>query len=156
MTLPGRRSTLSRKVVHRRLAVIVAMLVGLAACTGEQPTTTPGPEQQLAAFIDAVQDLDSEKAGDLTSDPAAATLFLDEVASNLSPESVSISAGATDRTAADTATTAVTYTWTFENAGTLTYPATWSWERVGDEWALDWSPTVVHPKLGERQTMAIR
>ncbi len=106
--------------------------------------------------MDALQEFDTEKAGDLTSNPAAATLFLDEIASNLSPESVTVSAGSTDRTAADTATIPITYTWTFENAGTLSYPATWTWERDGDDWTLDWSPTVVHPKLGERQTLAIR
>lgn len=156
MTYAGRRPPPRRRVGSRRLAVAVALLVGLTACTSAEPATTPGPEQQLAAFVDALQGFDAEKAGDLTSDPAAATLFLDEVASNFNPDSVSIAAGSTDRTAADTATTAVTYTWTFENAGTLTYPATWTWERSGDHWALDWTPTVVHPKLGERQTLSIR
>ncbi|MGS0684150.1 penicillin-binding transpeptidase domain-containing protein [Nakamurella sp. GG22] len=155
MTLP-RRSALRRRVRYRWVAVAVAMLVGVTACTGAQPATTPGPELQLAAFVDALQEFDAERAGDLTSNPAAATLFLDEIASNLSPDSVTVSAGSTDRTADDTATIPVTYTWTFENAGTLTYPATWTWERNGDEWALTWSPTVVHPKLGERQTLAIR
>ena len=44
------------------------------------------------------------------------------------------------------------------DAGTWTYPATWTWQRssASADWLLDWSPTVVHPKLGERQTLAIR
>lgn len=156
MTHAGRRPPLRKGVGYRRFALAVALFVGLTACTGAQPTSTPGPDQQIAAFIDAVQEFDAEKAGDLTSNPAAATLFLDEVTSNLGPDSVGISAGSTDRTGADTATTPVTYTWTFANAGTLSYPATWTWERAGDDWTLDWSPTVVHPRLGERQTLAIR
>ncbi len=154
-----------RTAAHRVTAMIAVLLVpllGLAACTGAIPDGGPGPEAQLAAFVAAWQKLDATASADLTSDPAAATLFLDEVAANLDPQSVKIVAGSTDRTAADAATMPVTYTWTFADPDsdtdeTWSYPATWSWQRdPGGSWVLDWAPTVVHPNLGERQTLAVR
>ena len=42
------------------------------------------------------------------------------------------------------------------DAGTWTYPVDWTWRQDGDAWTLDWSPAVIHPKLGERQTLAAR
>ncbi len=150
-----------RTRVARSTAAIVVVLVSvlaLSGCTGgATPDATPGPQARLAAFIAAWQDGDTAKAADLTSDPAAATVFLDEVTANLDPRSVAVTAGSTNRTAPDAATTPVTYTWTFAETETWSYPATWSWQRSpGGDWTLDWSPTVVHPQLSERQTLSVR
>jgi cell division protein FtsI/penicillin-binding protein 2 len=144
----------------RWTTAIVALLVSvlaLSGCTAGSPSdAAPGPEARLAAFIAAWQAGDATKAADLTSDPAAATVFLDEVTANLDPRSLAVAAGSTDRTGPDTATTPVTYTWTFAETETWSYPATWAWQRQpGGDWTLDWSPTVVHPQLSERQTLSV-
>ena len=112
----------------------------------------------MAAFISSWQGLHPAAAADLTSDPAAAAIMLDEVTGNLHPDSLTIATGGISRTGPNTATTTATFTWTLPDAGTWTYPATWTWQRssASADWLLDWSPTVVHPKLGERQTLAIR
>ena len=150
-----------RSARGRRPRVLMALLLAfvLAACTSGPPAdTATGPDQQIAAFISAWQQNNPDAAADFTSDPAAASLMMGEVTSNLHPDSLTISAGAITRPTPDTATTTATYTWVIPDAGTWSYPATWTWQRAGAnaDWVLDWSPTVVHPKLGERQTLAVR
>ena len=143
----------------RRVLMALAVTFVLAACTSGPPAdTATGPDQQIAAFISAWQQDNPDAAADFTSDPAAASLMMGEVTSNLHPDSLTISAGAISRPTPDTATTTATYSWVIPDAGTWSYPATWSWQRAGPnaDWVLDWSPTVVHPKLGERQTLAVR
>ena len=146
---------------RRQLAGLVLALVALltASCTSEQPPdAASGPDQQIAAFISSWQQLNPDAAADLTSDPAAAAVMLGEVTTNLHPDSLTITAGSVNRTSPDSATTTATFSWELPDAGTWTYPATWTWQRASanSDWLLDWSPTVVHPKLGERQTLAIR
>jgi cell division protein FtsI/penicillin-binding protein 2 len=139
------------------LAAVLAFV--LAACTGQPPADTDtGPDQQIAAFISAWQQNNPDAAADFTSDPAAASLLLGEVTSNLSPDTLTITAGAIARPTQDTATTTATYTWVLPDAGTWSYPAIWTWQRASAnaDWVLEWAPTVVHPKLGERQTLAVR
>ena len=149
-----------RRRPRRQLTGLVLALVLLltVSCTSEQPTDAPGPDQQIAAFISDWQQLHPGAAADLTSDPAAAALMLGEVNTNLHPDSLTITTGSVNRTGPDTATTTATFSWELPNAGTWTYPATWTWQRASSnsDWLLDWSPTVVHPKLSERQTLAIR
>jgi cell division protein FtsI/penicillin-binding protein 2 len=143
----------------RPVLLVVVLLWLTAACTTEPPPEpATGPDQQIATFISSWEELDPDAAADLTSDPAAAALMLGEVTNNLRPDSLTISAGDISRSGADVATTTATFTWALPDAGTWTYPATWTWRRTstGADWTLDWSPTVVHPKLGERQTLATR
>jgi len=144
---------------HLHLLPVMVLAFALVACTGQPPAdTTTGPDQQIAAFISSWQQDNPDAAADFTSDPAAASLMLGEVTSNLHPDTLTISAGAVTRPTQDTATTTATYTWVLPDAGTWSYPATWTWRRASAnaDWLLDWSPTVVHPKLGERQTLALR
>jgi len=141
------------------LAALMLVLSVAAACTsGPPPDTTAGPDQQIAAFISSWQQLETDQAAALTSDPAAAALMLDEVTGNLNPDKLSVTAGEITRSGTDSATTTATISWELPDAGEWSYPATWTWKRgsAGADWLLDWSPTVVHPKLGARQTLATR
>lgn len=138
-------------------AILVALCALLVAgCTGT-PDTPTGPDQQIAAFTGAWERLQTDEAATLTSDAAGASLLLDNVTRNLAPDTLTITPGPISRTSADTATTTVTFSWVLPHAGTWTYPATWTWRNTGGGgWLLDWSPTVIHPKLGERQTIATK
>ncbi len=146
----------------RRLRALTGLLLAFAlaaACTSTPPTeSTAGPDQRIAAFISAWQQNNPDAAADFTSDPAAAALMLGEVTNNLRPDSLTITAGGITRPTQDTATTTATYTWVLPDAGTWSYPATWTWQRASTnaDWVLEWSPTVIHPKLGERQTLAVK
>ena len=145
----------SRRPGWAILVALCALLV--AGCTGA-PDATIGPDQQIAAFTAAWEQLQTDQAAKLTSDEAAAALMLDNVTRNLAPDTLTITPGPINRTSADTATTTVTYSWVLPNAGTWTYLATWNWRNTGGDggWLLDWSPSVIHPKLGERQTLATK
>jgi len=145
----------SRRPGWAVLAALCALLV--AGCTSA-PDAPTGPDQQIAAFTAAWEQLRTDEAAKLTSDEAAASLMLDSVTRNLAPDTLTITPGPITRTGADTATTTVTYSWVLPHAGTWTYPATWTWRNTGGDggWLLDWSPSVIHPKLGERQTIAAK
>ncbi len=147
-----RRSHRKRRWVVLALGVILA-LVG--ACTSDPNQGDPGPADRITAFIDAWQQLDFDGAAAVTTSPSAAALMLQEVTGDLRPDTLSITAGDVTRTGASQATAAVTITWQLPDAGTWTYPVTWTWKKDRD-WELDWSPAVIHPKLGERQTLAAR
>ena len=134
--------------------VLVVLLTLLAACSSDPNQDDPGPGERIAAFIDAWQRLDGDAAADLTTSPAAAAVMLDEVTGDLRPDRLTINAGDVARNGATQATATVTYTWVLPD-GTWTYPATWTWKKDRD-WELVWSPAVIHPKLGERQTLAAR
>ncbi len=109
----------------------------------------------MTDFISAWQQMDFAAAAEITSSPAAAEVTLDEVTSDLRPDQLSITAGDIVRNGASQATANVTFSWQLPDGGTWTYPASWTFKRNGD-WNLQWAPTVIHPKLGERQTLAAR
>ena len=144
------RGPCSRPVLA--LAVIVALL---AACSSDPSQGDPGPGERISAFIDAWQRMDFDTASDITTSPAAAAVMLEAVTGDLRPDQLSITPGEVSRNGSTQATATVTITWQLPDAGSWTYPATWTWKKDRD-WELDWSPAVIHPKLGERQTLAAR
>ena len=132
-------------------------MISSAGCTSA-PDTATGPDQQIAAFASAWEQLQTDEAAKLTSDEPAASLMLDNVTRNLASDTLTITPGPINRTGTNTATTTVTFTWVLPHAGTWTYPATWTWQDADGDgaWLLDWSPTAIHPNLGERQTIATK
>ena len=132
--------------------MIVALL---AACSSDPSQGDPGPGERISAFIDAWQRMDFGTASDITTSPAAAAVMLEAVTGDLRPDQLSITPGEVSRNGSSQATATVTITWQLPDAASWTYPATWTWKKDRD-WELDWSPAVIHPKLGERQTLAAR
>jgi len=143
---------------HRRIRslpvlMLAAVFALIAGCSSDPAQGDPGPGDRMAAFINAWQQMDFDAASDITNSPAAAAVMLDEVTGDLRPDHLTITAGDVTRGGANQATATVTLTWQLPDAGTWTYPATWTWKKDRD-WELDWAPSVIHPKLGERQTLA--
>jgi hypothetical protein len=134
--------------------LLAGVLALLAACTSGPQQGDPGPADRLAAFVAAWQQMDFDAAADYTTSPAAAALMLEEVTGDLRPDQLTITTGEITRSG-DQASATVTVNWQLPDAGTWTYPAAWSWKKDRD-WELDWTPAVIHPKLGERQTLAAR
>jgi cell division protein FtsI/penicillin-binding protein 2 len=142
----------------RTLLAVVLVLGLTAACTSEPPPDpAAGPGEAIAGFVADWEQTNPDAAADFTSEPAEAALMLGEVTENLHPDGLSITTGDIAQTDANTATVTATITWDLET-GDWSYPTTWTWQResANADWLLDWSPAVVHPKLGERQTLAIR
>ncbi|MET0865998.1 MAG: NTF2-like N-terminal transpeptidase domain-containing protein, partial [Nakamurella sp.] len=145
------------KATRTRLLTALLLTIGLTAACTSPPDPATGPDEQIAEFVTALQQLDPNAAADFTSDPAVAAVALNEVLNSLRPDSVSVAAGPVTRNGADSATTTATVNWELPDAGTWTYPATWTWQRSSDgDWQVDWSPSVIHPKLGARQTLAVQ
>ena len=144
----------------RRGTLLAAVLVlGLtAACTSEPPPDPArGPGDAIAGFIADWEQTNPDAAADFTTEPAKASLMLGEVTENLHPQGLTITTGEVSQSDADTATVTATMNWDLET-GDWSYPTTWTWQResAGADWLLQWAPAVVHPKLSERQTLAIR
>lgn len=147
----------SRGRPHRRSRIALALAAGLAllaGCTSDPNQGDPGPADRMDAFIAAWQRMDFDAASGYTTSPAAAEVMLDEVTGDLRPEQLTVTAGDVTRNGSQ-ATATVTVNWQLPDAGTWSYPATWTWKKDRD-WELDWAPSVIHPKLGERQTLAAR
>ncbi|GAA2001123.1 penicillin-binding protein [Nakamurella flavida] len=140
------------------MAGVAAMIVLLAGCTAQAPPDPgPGPDVEVAALTTAWGSLLADRVGPLTSRADEAELLVGEVVTALAPTGLTVTTGAVDRTSADTATTTATYDWSLPGGGTWQYTAPWAFTRTGgDSWSLDWSPAVVHPRLGARQTLAVR
>lgn len=142
---------------HRKTStvfVLAATLAVLAACSSDPNQGDPGPADRLAAFVSAWQQMDFDAASDYTTSPAAAAVMLHEVTGDLRPDQLTVTTGDITRSGGQ-ATATVTFNWQLPDAGIWTYPATWTWKKDRD-WELDWTPAVIHPKLGERQTLAAR
>lgn len=144
----------SRRARRSFPALVLALVLGLlAACTTDPNQGDPGPGDRVGAFIQAWQQGDFDAASDYTTSPAAAALMLDQVTNDLRPDQLTITPGEVSRTGATQASMTVSFTWQLPDAGSWTYPATWTWKKDRD-WEIDWAPSVIHPKLGERQTLA--
>ncbi|MET0965305.1 MAG: penicillin-binding transpeptidase domain-containing protein [Nakamurella sp.] len=139
--------------------VLVGLLVFLAGCSGNSSEqSTAELDGQIAAFISEWQQLNPDEAARLTSDPSEAALMMDDVTDKLRPDSLSITTGPVALDGTDAATVTATFNWQLPDAGTWSYPATWTWERPSptSAWTLDWSPKIIHPELSERQTLAVK
>ena len=147
-------TTRSRRAPRSFPVLVLALVLGvLAACTTDPNQGDPGPGDRVGAFVQAWQQMDFDAASDYTTSPAAAALMLDQVTNDLRPDQLTITPGEVSRVSATQATMTVSFTWQLPDAGSWTYPATWTWKKDRD-WEIDWAPSVIHPKLGERQTLA--
>ena len=149
-------------IVSRRRfsALAVVLLLTLVGCTtggGQTVTTTqaPGPEIAVAQFIAAWQSGQAEQIAALTSNPAAAKQQLATAIDNLGPTSIQASAAPLEGSG-DTRTAVTSMVWTLPKSVVWKYDTTWTLVRHGDDWTVTWSPTVIHPDLGEGQSVALR
>lgn len=165
LVLPEPRSrahpeTAPRKRTYRRflLPVISALIVSACTSTEPPPDPGPGPEAAMTAFAEQFENARVDLASGLTDAPQDATALLGDVLVNLRPDELRVSPGEVRRTGPHTAESDVTMNWALPS-GEWTYRTTWSWARGNEqdgEWTLVWSPTVIHPRLGARQTIAVR
>ncbi|MBC2643776.1 MULTISPECIES: penicillin-binding transpeptidase domain-containing protein [unclassified Rhodococcus (in: high G+C Gram-positive bacteria)] len=127
------------------------LTIGLTACTPRPD----GPEPAAQAFLTAFAEQDSEEAANLSDRPDAARQTLESAWTSLQAES--LDARTTDvHVSGDTATVGYTYEWHLPKNRVWTYSGELQMGRRGGDWAVRWSSTNVHPRLGDRQTMSLR
>jgi hypothetical protein len=130
----------------RRFALsvlICALVLGSAGCS---LFSRGGPEDAFRAFADALQRRDSAAAGASTSDSAAATPVIAAMFDGMGKDAtvaVKVVASGDD----DNPTAKLDYTWTFGAGRTFGYEADATAAKAGDDWHVQWSPSVLHPKL---------
>ncbi|MEN0140454.1 MAG: penicillin-binding transpeptidase domain-containing protein [Rhodococcus sp. (in: high G+C Gram-positive bacteria)] len=141
----------SRVVQSIALCGAAVLTVGLAACTPRPD----GPEPAAQAFLTAFAEQDSEQAADLSDRPDVARQALESAWTSLQAESLDARTTDVD-VSGDTATVGYTYEWHLPKNRVWTYSGELQMGRRGGDWAVRWSSTNVHPRLGDRQTMSLR
>lgn len=141
----------SRVVQSIALCGAAVLTVGLAACTPRPD----GPEPAAQAFLTAFAEQDSEQAADLSDRPEVARQALESAWTSLQAESLEARTTDVD-VSGDTATVGYTYEWHLPKNRVWTYSGELQMGRRGGDWAVRWSSTNVHPRLGDRQTMSLR
>jgi beta-lactamase class D len=135
-----------------RLAVAIALVVPLAACSSE-----PKPEDTANAFAAAVAKGNVDAAAKQTDSADSAKKQLTDVRKALEPKSVS--AEVKEVTQADGESTAnATYklTWDLGGNRTWSYDSRFELRNEDGTWRVHWSPTVIHPKLAQGQAIAVQ
>ncbi len=82
------------------------------------------------------------------------------IASDLKATALAIDLGEVSTESATEAHVTATMTWTLPIAGQWSYQVPWTWTRSdsadGDDWRLDYSPAIIHPRLGPQRTLVVR
>ena len=126
------------------------MLASMTACA----TQDDGPRSTAESFFTAFASGDFDSAARLTTDPDAARARLKGTWESLSPKSLAASPGRVD-IEGDVATVPVTYTWDLGSGRSWKYTATVALGRSDVGWSIRWKSSVVHPKLGAAQQLAL-
>ncbi|MDT0303917.1 penicillin-binding transpeptidase domain-containing protein [Streptomonospora wellingtoniae] len=148
---PGEAPRRSRKglVIGVVSTLVVLALVGGAASW--YVLTMPEPEDAVTAYAGAWRSQDYAAMAEVSTggDPAAA---LKRVAEGLGVEGVEVTTGQVQEDG-DSASVPFDAVLDLSNAGEWSYSGELPLVRADREWKVDFSPAVVHPKLGEGQTL---
>lgn len=133
----------------------LVLVAGLGGCG---LLGSSGPDAAVADFVTAWSAGDIPAAAAATDDAQAATQVLTSVREALKP--VSVKAEVTQvREATDRATASMTVTWDLGQGRVWNYLGALDLLPAKDAkngWLVRWAPTVVHPQLAARQTLALR
>lgn len=135
-----------------RLVAALALVVPLVACSSE-----PKPEDAANAFAAAFAKGDVDAAAKQTDSTDSAKKQMSEVRKALEPKSVK--AQVTEVTQADGSTIAnATYklTWDLGSNRVWSYESLVELRSADGAWRVHWSPTVIHPKLAQQQSIAVQ
>jgi hypothetical protein len=119
-----------------------ALVLGSAGCS---LFSSSGPEDAFHAFADALQRRDSSAAGASTSDAASATPTIAAMFDGMGKDAtVGVKVVESGN---DNPTAKLDYSWSFGPGRTFAYEANATAVKAGDDWRIQWSPAVLHPKL---------
>lgn len=167
--LADEQSRTKKRVIIAVGAVLVAVITTLGVLQLRSPgthaaPTSDAPPPQLTStdvaneFLIELSGNRTEEAAKLTDDTAAATTQLTAVWGSLAPESVvaelaTSSAPAPDATEADAQ---FTLTWNLAGGRAWSYRSGLHLVKTESGWRVHWQPSILHPKLGAGQSLALR
>jgi hypothetical protein len=129
----------------RRFVLSVLICALVLGSTGCSLFSRGGPEDAFQAFADALQRRDSGAAAASTDDAAAATPTIAAMFDGMGKDAtVAVKVAASGD---DNPTAKLDYTWSFGPGRTFGYEANATAVKAGDDWRIQWSPAVLHPKL---------
>ncbi len=131
--------------------LIVGLMVVVAGCTPRPD----GPAPVAERFFGALAAGDTAAAAELSDDPAAAREALNAAWAGLQASGVEGRVIGSKYTE-DTGGVAYRYTWRLPKGRSWTYDGHLKMVRNEGQWQIRWDATGLHPKLGERQTFALR
>jgi hypothetical protein len=122
--------------------LICALVLASAGCS---LFSSSGPEDAFHAFADALQRRDSGAAAASTSDAGSATPVIAAMFDGMGKDAtVAVNVVAAGD---DNPTAKLDYSWSFGPGRTFAYEADATAVKAGDDWHVQWSPEVLHPKL---------
>jgi len=122
--------------------LLCALLFGSTGCS---LFSSPGPQDALRAFADALGRKDASAAAATTDDQGAATAAITSMLNGMGKDAT-LSVGVS-QPGDDDKTGRLAYSWSFGPNKTLTYDATATATQSGDDWRVHWETTVLNPKL---------
>lgn len=124
---------------------------GLVACTPKPASVDPVIED----FLNSIENRDVETASSLTDSSALASVAINDTWTGLQAEGLDAQLDSVDLN--DTVATA-TYTmnWDLPRNRDLSYQASMTLTRFGDDWTISWHPSVLHPELSTSQHLELR
>ncbi|WP_439032660.1 penicillin-binding transpeptidase domain-containing protein [Gordonia terrae] len=137
-------------------AVIVALCAAVTVATvGCSASEDDGPRRAAERFLSAYADHEVGAAAGLTDNPEIAEAAMQSAWTGLAAEALDSRAGRV-RVTGDTAEVEVGYTWALPRGRTWNYDATLRMGRSDSGWAVRWSSTNIHPKLGADQRLSLQ
>lgn len=127
------------------------LLVPTVACS----TGPVGPEAAVRSFFESFAAQDFEAAAQRTDRPEDSVAAMREVWEGLQAESLVATPTAT-RMSGDSAIVSYGYEWHLPKDRVWEYTGELYMGRSGNEWVVRWAKSVLHPQLGERQSMQLR
>ncbi|MEU0497698.1 penicillin-binding transpeptidase domain-containing protein [Mycobacterium sp. NPDC006124] len=131
--------------MSRRLVPWIVLCALLFGSTGCSLFSSPGPQDALRAFADALASRDASAAGATTDDPGTATTAITSMFDGMAKDATLTVAVA--QPGDDDRTGRLNYSWSFGSNKTLAYDATATATQSGEDWKVHWDTTVLHPKL---------
>jgi len=128
--------------------LICALVLGSTSCS---LFSSSGPGDAFHAFADALQRKDINAAAASTTDSAVASPVISGMFDGMGKDAtvaVNVVAPGGD----DNPTAKLDYSWSFGPGRTFAYEADATAVKAGDDWRVQWSPTVLHPKLAPGMT----
>lgn len=136
------------------LAAVVSLLP-VSAC-GLFGSDEPGPDAVAKDFLATFSGGDTASASAKTDSAEAARKLLDKVRGSLKPAAVTSEVQKVDGGDGSSAKASFTMTWDLGRNRRWTYAGELELRKDGDTWKVHWSPSAIHPKLAEQQSIAVQ